>query len=187
MKSCFFIGHRESVERLLPQLIALVERLIEEEQVTFFYVGGYGGFDRVAASAVKVAKRKYSEVTLRMRAKQFAMFDALKGLTEAIAEKEKQYCRKKELSESEIAEINDQLVTLNEGDVISVNYYCNYSKQYRKITGTIMKIDSFWKEVQIEKRLLVFLKLKALPVNYSDAYTIQVTQDTIVDSSFIQM
>lgn len=64
MKSCFFIGHRESDERLLPQLIALVERLIEEEQVTFFYVGGYGGFDRVAASAVKVAKRKYSEITL---------------------------------------------------------------------------------------------------------------------------
>lgn len=64
MKSCFYIGHRESDERLLPQLIALVERLIEEKQVTFFYVGGYGGFDRVAAAAVKVAKRKYSEITL---------------------------------------------------------------------------------------------------------------------------
>ena len=52
MKSCFFIGHRESDERLLPQLIALIERLIDEEQVTYFYVGGYGGFDRVAAAAV---------------------------------------------------------------------------------------------------------------------------------------
>ena len=66
MKSCFFIGHRESDERLLPQLIALVERLIEDEQVTFFYVGRYGGFDRVAAAAVKEVKKKYSGITLML-------------------------------------------------------------------------------------------------------------------------
>lgn len=66
MKSCFFIGHRESDERLLPQLLDLVERLIEEEQVTYFYVGGYGGFDRVAAAAVKEAKRKFSGITLML-------------------------------------------------------------------------------------------------------------------------
>ena len=66
MKSCFFIGHRESDERLLPQLIALVERLIEEEQVAYFYVGGYGGFDRVAAAAVKEAKKRFSGITLML-------------------------------------------------------------------------------------------------------------------------
>lgn len=66
MKSCFFIGHRESDERLLPQLMALVERLIQEEQVTYFYVGGYGGFDRIAAAAVKEAKRKFSGITLML-------------------------------------------------------------------------------------------------------------------------
>ena len=59
MKSCFFIGHRESDERLLPQVITLVERLIEEEKVAYFYVGGYGGFDRVAAAVVKEAKKKH--------------------------------------------------------------------------------------------------------------------------------
>lgn len=64
MKSCFFIGHREADERLLPRLTTLVERLIEEEQVTCFYVGGYGGFDRVAAAAVKKAKKKFSGITL---------------------------------------------------------------------------------------------------------------------------
>lgn len=66
MKSCFFIGHRESDERLLPRVTALVERLIEEEQVAYFYVGGYGGFDRVAAAAVKEAKRKFSGITLML-------------------------------------------------------------------------------------------------------------------------
>ena len=35
MKSCFFIGHREADERLLPILTATIERLITEEQVMF--------------------------------------------------------------------------------------------------------------------------------------------------------
>ena len=65
-KSCFFIGHREADERLLPELIAAVERLITEEQVSCFYVGGYGGFDRIAASAVNQAKRHHAEITLML-------------------------------------------------------------------------------------------------------------------------
>lgn len=32
-KSYFFIGHREANERLLPELIDAIERLITEEQV----------------------------------------------------------------------------------------------------------------------------------------------------------
>lgn len=57
-KSCFFIGHRETDERLLPNLLRCVERLIAEEGVAYFYVGNRGGFDRVATSAVKKAKEK---------------------------------------------------------------------------------------------------------------------------------
>ena len=64
MKSCFLIGHRESDERLLPQLQKTVEHLITEENVAFFYVGGYGGFDRIAATAVQWAKRQYPNITL---------------------------------------------------------------------------------------------------------------------------
>lgn len=66
MKSCFFIGHREADERLLPELVCVIERLITEEQVRFFYVGGYGGFDRMAASAVRQAKRNHPEITLML-------------------------------------------------------------------------------------------------------------------------
>lgn len=64
MRSCFFIGHREANERLLLRLELEVERLITEEQVRYFYVGGYGGFDGIAATAVKKAKKKYSDVAL---------------------------------------------------------------------------------------------------------------------------
>lgn len=66
MKSCFFIGHREADERLLPVLQSTIRRLIEEEDVTEFYVGGYGGFDRIAGAAVKQLKAKYPHISLRM-------------------------------------------------------------------------------------------------------------------------
>lgn len=66
MKSCFFIGHREADERLLPKLTAAIERLITEEQVSFFYVGGYGGFDRIAATAIKHLKLHHPDITLML-------------------------------------------------------------------------------------------------------------------------
>ena len=66
MKSCFFIGHREANESLLPKLESEIERLITEEQVRYFYVGGYGGFDGIAATAVKKVKKKYSDITLML-------------------------------------------------------------------------------------------------------------------------
>lgn len=66
MKSCFFIGHREADERLLPMLQECVERLIAEEQVRYFYVGGYGGFDRIASTAVKEAKKQYPGISLML-------------------------------------------------------------------------------------------------------------------------
>ena len=66
MNSCFFIGHREANERLLPRLGSEIERLITEEQVRYFYIGRYGGFDGIAAAAVKKAKKKYPDITLML-------------------------------------------------------------------------------------------------------------------------
>ena len=65
-KSCFFIGHREASEEIYSALYAAVEQHILEYGVTEFIVGHYGGFDRLAASAVKEAKRFYSEVRLTL-------------------------------------------------------------------------------------------------------------------------
>ena len=66
MKSCFFIGHREADDRLHPRLELVVDRLIREDVVRYFYVGGYGGFDRVAAAAVRRMKQKYPDITLML-------------------------------------------------------------------------------------------------------------------------
>ena len=65
-KSCFFIGHREASEEICSVLYAAVEQHIVEYGVTEFIVGHYGGFDRLAASAVKEAKRFYPEVKLAL-------------------------------------------------------------------------------------------------------------------------
>lgn len=65
-RSCFFIGHREADERLLPRLELVIDRLIQEENVRYFYVGGYGGFDRIATAAVKCAKQKHPDITLTL-------------------------------------------------------------------------------------------------------------------------
>ena len=65
-KSCFFIGHREANESLLRRLESVIEWLITEENVRYFYVGGYGGFDQIAVTAVKHAKKKYPDITLML-------------------------------------------------------------------------------------------------------------------------
>ena len=51
-KTCFFIGHRDAPEEVLPQLEAAVETHVAAYGVTDFVVGGYGRFDALAARAV---------------------------------------------------------------------------------------------------------------------------------------
>ena len=99
---------------------------------------------------------------IKMRAKQFAMFDAMKGLTEAIAEKERQICIQRELTEDRIQEISQCLVKLQIGDTITLTYYCQYGKQYRKLTGTISKMDFFWKEIQVGNVKVYFSEIETI-------------------------
>ena len=66
MNSCFFIGPREASEEIYPALYAAVEQHIVEYGVKEFIVGHYGGFDRLAASAVKAAKHFHAEVKLTL-------------------------------------------------------------------------------------------------------------------------
>lgn len=66
MGICFFIGHREAGDELLPALTAAVERHITEYSVTSFMVGRYGNFDKLAARVVVDAKKRHPEVTLTL-------------------------------------------------------------------------------------------------------------------------
>lgn len=85
------------------------------------------------------------------RAKQFSMFDALKGFKEALAAKERQPEPRRELAQDAIEEINHTLCALQPGDMVTIVYYCRYREEYCQITGSLTKIDSFWQMLQIGK------------------------------------
>ena len=92
----------------------------------------------------------------KMRAKQFAMFDAMKGLTEAIAEKERQIYPKRELASDRIDELNQILSELNPGDDVTVEYYCPNQQRYVTHSGLVKKVDVFWKELQLNDCIITF-------------------------------
>ncbi len=66
MNSCFLIGHRYATQAVLPALSAAIERHITQYGVTSFTVGHCGGFDRLAARALRAAKSRHPEINLTL-------------------------------------------------------------------------------------------------------------------------
>lgn len=64
MKSCFFIGHRDAPDSIRPELDGAIARCISELGVTQFVVGQYGNFDRLAARALREAKKQHPGISL---------------------------------------------------------------------------------------------------------------------------
>ena len=85
------------------------------------------------------------------RAKQFLPFDALKGLQEALKEKEIEYEERKELSEETLNDLDTILNRIEIGNIISIKYYKN--RRYSEMNGTVTKIDFIKKKIQIENNI----------------------------------
>ena len=83
------------------------------------------------------------------RAKQFLPFDALKGLQEALREKEIAYEEKKELSEETLAELNNVFNKIEKGSFVKIRYYRN--GRYKEIEGIVTYIDYIKRKIQIDK------------------------------------
>lgn len=98
------------------------------------------------------------------RAKQFAPFDALKGLKEAIARKEHVPEPRRELSEDAIAEINAKLTMLKPGSWVTVVYYCDYTQEVHQLTGQVSKVDPYWKILEVGNVILEFSELYHIEV-----------------------
>lgn len=64
MYTCFFIGHQDAPESILPKLLETLDTLVTKHYVTDFIVGHYGTFDRLAVSAVQQMICKYPEKEL---------------------------------------------------------------------------------------------------------------------------
>ena len=96
------------------------------------------------------------------RAKQFMPFDALTGLREAIAAKERVIEPRRYPSEDAIAEINAKLLDLQKGQIITVVYYGDYEQRYLQLTGPVIKVDSYWHSIQIENITIDFSEIYEL-------------------------
>lgn len=78
------------------------------------------------------------------RAKIFSAFDALKGLREALAEKEKNHEPRRELAPDGAEELNRTLSALKKGQQVTVVYYCAYEQAYTQLTGPVTRIEPYW-------------------------------------------
>ena len=83
------------------------------------------------------------------RAKQFLPFDALKGFSEALREKEIEYEEKRDLSEESLVELNDKFNQIEKGTYVKIKYYKN--GRYIDLEGIITNIDYIKKKIQINK------------------------------------
>lgn len=81
------------------------------------------------------------------RSNQFLPFDALKGLSLALKEKEIVYDKKRDLSEEAMEEISNTINELSVGDCISIKYY--KSRKYQDFYGYFMKTDSIRRKIRV--------------------------------------
>ena len=88
------------------------------------------------------------------RAKQFMPFAALKGLPEALAEKEKNPVPKKELTEEKIGQLNHQLEYLQKGQIVTIVYY--HDMEYVQLTGIVTKINAYEKSLMLGEIIIQF-------------------------------
>jgi hypothetical protein len=89
-------------------------------------------------------------------------FDALTGLREAIAAKERITEPRRYLSDDTIAEINEALLKLQKGQLITVVYYGNYEQAYLQLTGPVVKVDPYWHSIQIDRISIDFSEIYEL-------------------------
>jgi hypothetical protein len=97
------------------------------------------------------------------RAKQFIPFDALKGLKEALKEKEKIKVDKKELNEDEIQEISLVLKEVKKRDFVKVIYFSN--NEYLVLEGMVSLIDYVYKKIKIIKTEIDFEDILSISID----------------------
>ncbi len=60
---CAFFGHRDAPFEIRDKLKKTIKSLIEERDVTEFYVGNNGNFDRMALSVLKELSEMYPQIS----------------------------------------------------------------------------------------------------------------------------
>lgn len=103
---------------------------------------------------IKVASKPRGKMPVSERAKQFMPFAALKGLPEALAEKEKIRVPKIVLSDDMAVELDRKMHCLERRKKATVVYY--FQEEYFKITGLVSRIDKTFRILQIVNTTIPF-------------------------------
>ena len=105
-------------------------------------------------------------MTREQRAKQFMPFDAMKGLQEALRDREERHTRveRHDISEEDQEENSIVLSKLINGMRVEINYYCHFHDVVR--SGTVTGISYAYR----------FLKMEEEKIFFDDIYNI-----TIID------
>ena len=104
-------------------------------------------------------------MTQAERAKQFAPFDAMKGLQEALRDREERHARveRHEISEEQIEKNSSVLVKLTKGTRIIIDYYFAFHDITKE--GRITEISTAFR----------YLKLNGEKIYFDDIYCIRIT------------
>ncbi len=106
-------------------------------------------------------------MTLQERAKQFAPFDAMKGLQEALRDREERHCRvdRHDISDEDIEENSLVIAKLSKGHMVLVEYYCAFHDIEKE--GRITEISIPFK----------YIKLNGERIAFDDIYRIRITDN----------
>lgn len=101
-----------------------------------------------------MGKRPPHKMPLSQRAKQFAPFDALKGFNSAIKDMESKTdeVEKITLSEDQLQQLDEILVSLKKGNEVTVRYYRN--RRYVNIKGFFDRYDEYDRTIIISNQKL---------------------------------
>lgn len=88
------------------------------------------------------------------RAKQFMPFSALRGFEYILQEQKLQKEEKKFLSEDDAKILNDKIINVKKGQMLSVVYYLK--DRYVTIKGVVSAIDFVYKTLSIVKTKISF-------------------------------
>ena len=110
-----------------------------------------------------MADRPGNKMSVADRAKQFMPFSALRGLSEALAAKERIVVPKIELSEEMAEELDRKMHQLTPGRIATVVYF--HRDEYIKTTGMVARIDATSRLLQIVNTKILFDDILDVNIN----------------------
>ena len=95
-------------------------------------------------------------MTREQRAKQFMPFDAMKGLQEALRDREERHSRveRHDISEEDQEENSIVLSKLINGMIVEINYYCHFHDVVR--SGTVTGISYAYRFFKMDEEKIFF-------------------------------